>query len=470
MNHKVLRNRLLGVYLIGDALAAAGAYTLLYYVRKTVVESAVFGVDVQLIFGKAYYTGVFAIVIAYLSISVLSAAYKDLLRKGRLNQIVRTLGQVFGLSILLFFGVMLDDIVRDYRDYYLTFGVFFGSLLTFSLLVRISCSTYVHRLIQHGKLAYATLLIGGGESAQRLYNNMTNARRKKGYHFIGYTTDLQERTLPIPYLGGISNVADLIHDNYVEDVIVAFPQEKQAQVESILNDLDGLGCRVHIVPGLYNILSGQVKMESIGQALIEVKHELIKPHTAVFKRLFDITTALTLLLLTSPVLLFSIIMVKLGSKGPIFYLQERIGEGGNPFNIIKLRSMVVDAEKLGPQLSSEDDPRITKWGKTMRKFRFDELPQFINVLLGHMSIVGPRPERRYFIEQITSKAPQYKHLLRVRPGITSWGMVKFGYAENVEEMIERSRFDLIYIENISILNDIKILFYTLVIVLQGRGK
>jgi lipopolysaccharide/colanic/teichoic acid biosynthesis glycosyltransferase len=147
-----------------------------------------------------------------------------------------------------------------------------------------------------------------------------------------------------------------------------------------------------------------------------------------------------------------------------------LGKNGSTFKIIKLRSMYNDAEALGPQLSSEEDPRITPWGRTMRKFRLDELPQFLNVLKGDMSIVGPRPERRFFFDQIIAAAPQYRYLLKVKPGITSWGMVKFGYAENVEEMIERARYDLIYTENITLVNDIKILFYTLVTVLQGRGK
>ena len=211
-------------------------------------------------------------------------------------------------------------------------------------------------------------------------------------------------------------------------------------------------------------------MESLGRSLIEVKRELMKPHVAFIKRSFDFIVAMVLLLLFSPVLLFSITMVKLTSKGPIFYLQERLGKNGRPFKIIKLRSMKVNAEAAGPQLSSEDDPRITSWGRTMRKYRLDELPQFINVLKGDMGIVGPRPERKFFFDQIIDAAPQYKYLLRVKPGITSWGMVKYGYAENVDEMLERARYDLIYTENITLLNDIKILFYTLVIVLQGRGK
>lgn len=211
-------------------------------------------------------------------------------------------------------------------------------------------------------------------------------------------------------------------------------------------------------------------MESFGRSLIEIKRELIKPHVAFIKRIFDLLVAFILLVSTSPFILFSILMVRIGSKGSIFYMQERLGKHGRPFKIIKLRSMFENAEKLGPQLSSEEDPRITSWGRTMRKYRLDELPQFVNVLKGDMSIVGPRPERRFFFDQITTQAPQYKYLLKVKPGITSWGMVKYGYAENVDEMLERARYDLIYTENITLINDIKILFYTLVTVLEGRGK
>jgi lipopolysaccharide/colanic/teichoic acid biosynthesis glycosyltransferase len=238
----------------------------------------------------------------------------------------------------------------------------------------------------------------------------------------------------------------------------------------MISTIENVNVRIHVLPNVFSIISGQVRMESLGRSLIEVKRELIKPHVAFIKRIFDIVVAAILLVLSSPFVLFSMAMIAVGSKGPIFFSQERLGKHGRTFRIIKLRSMYQDAEAKGPKLSSEDDPRITPWGRTMRKFRLDEMPQFYNVLRGDMSIVGPRPERKFYFDQIIESAPQYRYLLRVKPGITSWGMVKFGYAENVEEMLERARYDLIYTENITLLNDIKILFYTLVIVLQGRGK
>ena len=188
------------------------------------------------------------------------------------------------------------------------------------------------------------------------------------------------------------------------------------------------------------------------------------------KRLMDVTFSILALIVLFPFLLVIAVLVKLGSPGPVFFRQERIGLSGKPFRIIKFRSMEANAERDGPQLSSTSDPRITGIGRILRRARIDELPQFWNVIKGEMSLVGPRPERQHFIDEITKVAPHYRHLHKVRPGLTSWGQVKFGYAENVDQMVRRLKYDILYIENMSLAVDLKILAYTVIIILKGDGK
>ena len=276
----------------------------------------------------------------------------------------------------------------------------------------------------------------------------------------------------MPYLGDTEAINSLIEKYNIEEVIFAIDDRDDTKITQIIRLLDSRDDVIlKITPNMRDIVYGSVKLNSIFHSpLITINPRPMEEWQYSVKRLMDILLSLLALVLLSPVFLVTAIIVKCTSPGPIFYAQERIGYRGKPFKMHKFRSMYVDAEASGPALSSDDDPRITPFGRIMRKYRLDEIPQFYNVLKGTMSLVGPRPERQYFIDKIVERAPEYMLLHKVKPGITSWGQVKYGYAENVDEMVERLRYDLLYLENMSLATDIKILLYTVLIIFQGRGK
>jgi exopolysaccharide biosynthesis polyprenyl glycosylphosphotransferase len=240
---------------------------------------------------------------------------------------------------------------------------------------------------------------------------------------------------------------------------------------ALINRLYPTNVEISIVPSLYDMLTGAAEIADIsGQPLVRITEHKMSDMELCIKRAFDIVVSATMLLLLIPVFVVISILVWSTSEGPILYRQERVGLHGKPFNILKFRTMRVHSEGGTPQLSADNDPRITKVGKFLRKYRLDELPQFWNILIGDMSIVGPRPERRYFINQIEEKAPYYCLIYKVRPGLTSWGPIKVGYTDTLDKMVRRLNYDIVYLENMSIALDVEIMFYTIGVIVNGRGK
>lgn len=464
-------------YVLSDLAAAAASWTLFYIYRKTDIEhvpvsSSIIENDHHFWLGLGGVTGFWLLSYA------LTGTYNNIFRKSRLKE----LGQTFLISligvIVIFFTLLLDDDVKGHTAnyYFLLFKLF----LTHFLLTatgRLILSSITNSRIRNRKLGFNTVIVGSNANALKLFNEVEGQKKSWGNRFVGfvhvdnrngYSHELKER---LPHLGELDNLKAIVREHKVEEVIIAIESSEHDKINEIINMVDDVPVIVKIIPDIYDILSGQVRMASIfGAPLIEVSREIMPAWEHSVKRIFDVVVSLIALTLFSPVYLITAICVMFSSRGPIFYSHERIGLHGKPFMIHKFRSMYTDAEKMGPALSSKDDPRITPFGRFMRKTRLDELPQFYNVLIGEMSIVGPRPERQHFIDQIVKLAPHYRHLHKVKPGITSWGQVKYGYAENVEQMIERLKYDLLYMENMSLYIDFKILIYTVIIVVQGRGK
>jgi len=464
-------------YLFFDVLAAMVAWTSFYGFRKVYIETEKFGIRVPVHFNQKFFLGLFSITLFWILLYTITGTYRNIYRKSRLKELGQTLVITVIGVLMIFFTLLLNDIILSYRTYYESVLVLFSLHFFLTAIFRLILSSITNSRIHSRKLGFNTILIGSNENALKLFTEMEEQKKAWGNKFIGfvhvdetngYSEQLRQK---LNHLGEIEEVRKIIHQYKIEEAIIAIESSEHKNIQKIVNELSDTPVIIKIIPDMYDILSGQVKMTSIfGAPLIEVSNAIMPAWESSVKRMFDIVVSTLAMLIGSPVYVFLAIGVKLSSKGSIFYSHERVGLHGKPFHIHKFRSMYLNSEKMGPALSSKDDPRITKFGKFMRKVRLDELPQFYNVLIGEMSIVGPRPERLYFINLITQKAPHYRHLHKVRPGITSWGQVKYGYAENVDQMIERLKYDLLYIENMSLYVDLKILIYTVLIVLQGRGK
>jgi len=462
-------------YLFWDFFSAALSWTLFFVFRKIIIEPRVFGYAVPVEFDERYFLGLGVVPVFWIFLYHTAGLYRNLYRRSLLHEFGMSLLITLLGTVVIFFTLILDDVVSGYRHYYLSAAVLLALHFLCSYPPRLIITTRTRNRIRNGKIGFRTLMIGSNGKAMDIYRELTRPGGYSGNIFSGFLIPTGREkpgmlNRELPHLGTMENLERVIKKQRIEEVIIAIESHEHGELEKIIRRLERYDVRIRIIPSLFDILTGKVRLVSLFDApLMEISRDLISPWQVSLKRITDISVSLISLLLLSPLCAVLAVLIKLDTRGPVIYRHERIGRFGKPFTIYKFRSMIVGAEENGPQLSSRNDPRVTRVGRFMRRTRLDEVPNFVNVLKGDMSLVGPRPERQYYIDRIVKRAPEYLHLQRVKPGITSLGQVKYGYAGNLDEMIRRMKYDLIYVENMSLLMDIRIIAYTFLTIIRGRG-
>ena len=467
MDEKRLRYK----YILADVFTALMAWLLFHAFRRLEVDALQMGI--HLLYPQYNARVVVALIpFFWLSIYAVSGYYNDgcVLFKSRINEFATTLVSTFIGVLILFFCIVLDDPIDEvgFSYFYISFFLLFFLQFLLTYVFRLSITQSAIRMIRKGQITQATLVIGTGAVAQKIHQD-SQRLLLSGYNLVGFVKVSNDEVVEVPSslcVGTWDQLKEIVQARNVSVVIIADEHINPLEVYKLIATFRYHTLSIKVIPSQFDWLKGSVDLSNVqGIPLVDITKSRISPWQMNVKRLFDVVFSLVALVLTLPFMAIFCLMI---GKKPIFK-QERIGQRGKPFYIYKLRSMRLDAEKDGPQLSSETDSRITPIGRFLRKYRIDELPQFYNVLKGDMSVVGPRPEREFYIKQIAQRAPYYYMLSKIKPGITSLGMVKYGYANTLEKMLVRVNFELLYLDKMSLAFDAKIMIYTIKTIFLGKG-
>jgi exopolysaccharide biosynthesis polyprenyl glycosylphosphotransferase len=461
-------------YAIFDVVAALLVWLLFYFYRRITNDMVLFGDKIEYFFVPDYslLPSAISFPIVALFIHYLTGFYNEKVRRSRIVELFSTLIGTFFISTILYFGLLVDDIVVSYTFYYRSFLILWGLFFVVTYLFRIVQTSIALSKLRKGLIPNNVLIIGTGDTAKKVTEIIAKDSYRTGQKIVGYIA-VRDRIVvdESMVLGRLDILENEVKTRKANEVIIAVDNMDNDMIFAIANRLIVCGVEVKFAPRLFEVVTGHVSFTNVtSEPLVDITSSRMPAWQQSVKRVFDVGVSFVCMIILLPVYAYVAVRVKLGSKGPIFYKQERIGYEGRPFMIYKFRTMYTDAERMGPQLSQVNDPRITPFGYVMRKYRLDELPQFWNILRGDMSIVGPRPERRYYIEQIEKIAPYYCLVYKVKPGLLSWGPIKIGYSDTVEKMVERLRYDIIYMDNMTLQTDIKILFYSIEVIFLGKGQ
>jgi len=458
-------------YVVADLAMAVVVWVIFFIFRRYANDSQLFPDVVIWAPNYSFWTMLFIYPSYCLLIHYLSGYYLRPFRKQHLVEFVTTFTTSLLIALTIFFVLILGDKVVSYHYYYVSFSVLFILQFGFTYLARLIITRHTAQKIKTGQLSFNTLIVGTGHNAQTVFQQLQLSQHKEGNKVVGFVEINDEVIVDKEkILCPLHEIASVIQQHHIIEFFIAVDNADEDTLFSIINALLIYPVSIKMLPRTYEFLTARVKINQfLTSPYIEITALSMSDWQLCVKRFFDIVVSAFVLVFFAPVFLYLFIRVKRDTPGTAFYRQDRIGLHGKPFQIIKFRTMYHNAENGVPQLTTVQDQRITPFGMVMRRYRLDELPQFYNILKGDMSIVGPRPERKYFIQQIMEIAPYYCLLYNVRPGLTSWGPIKVGYTDTREKMVERLKYDILYLENMSLLSDLQILFFTLSIIIRGKG-